>query len=243
MGGQACILYGGAEFSRDIDIAVDPDAENLEAVREALERLEAERVFVPDLDRSALIRGHACHFRARAPGAEGTRIDMMSKMRGCGPFDELWEKRSIVDLQGIGEVPVLSLSDLVRAKKTQREKDWPMIRRLIEADVIQNAGTPSPNRIAFWLQECRTARLLEEFARRHPQACERVAVNRPLLNHALAADRESLLVGLEEEERREREADAEYWRPLRKELEQMLRERRRSSGSNPEIRRDNPLVG
>jgi hypothetical protein len=29
MGGQACVLYGGAEFSRDVDFAVLADAANL----------------------------------------------------------------------------------------------------------------------------------------------------------------------------------------------------------------------
>ncbi len=42
IGGQACILYGGAEFSRDIDFAVSPDEANLarsgdiESIRQAL---------------------------------------------------------------------------------------------------------------------------------------------------------------------------------------------------------------
>ena len=32
-GGQACVLYGGTEFSRDADIVVLASAENLEALR------------------------------------------------------------------------------------------------------------------------------------------------------------------------------------------------------------------
>jgi hypothetical protein len=35
MGGQACILYGGAEFSRDLDLAVLAEARNLERLRHA----------------------------------------------------------------------------------------------------------------------------------------------------------------------------------------------------------------
>ena len=38
---------------------------------------------------------------------------------------------------------LLSLPDLVTAKKTQRDKDWPMIRRLIEANYVQHRGTIS----------------------------------------------------------------------------------------------------
>ena len=37
MGGQACILYGAAEFSRDIDIALLVDEANLERLRALLD--------------------------------------------------------------------------------------------------------------------------------------------------------------------------------------------------------------
>ena len=36
MGGQACVLYGAAEFSRDIDVAVLVDEENLDRFTSAL---------------------------------------------------------------------------------------------------------------------------------------------------------------------------------------------------------------
>jgi hypothetical protein len=36
MGGQACILYGAAEFSRDVDFAVLADEKNLQSLRKAL---------------------------------------------------------------------------------------------------------------------------------------------------------------------------------------------------------------
>jgi hypothetical protein len=36
MGGQACVLYGAAEFSRDIDLAILADPHNLSRLGEAL---------------------------------------------------------------------------------------------------------------------------------------------------------------------------------------------------------------
>jgi predicted nucleotidyltransferase len=36
MGGQACVLYGAAEFSRDIDLAILADPRNLVRLRKAL---------------------------------------------------------------------------------------------------------------------------------------------------------------------------------------------------------------
>ncbi len=47
MGGQACILYGAAEFSRDIDVDVLAEPKNLLHLQRALDELQAEPVFVP----------------------------------------------------------------------------------------------------------------------------------------------------------------------------------------------------
>jgi hypothetical protein len=38
MGGQACILYGAAEFSRDIDVAILASDENLQRLGAGLSR-------------------------------------------------------------------------------------------------------------------------------------------------------------------------------------------------------------
>ena len=47
MGGQACIFYGAAEFSRDLDLLVLADADNLAQLRSALDELRAQTVAVP----------------------------------------------------------------------------------------------------------------------------------------------------------------------------------------------------
>jgi hypothetical protein len=39
MGGQACVSYGAAEFSRDVDFAILTSPENLGALRNALKAL------------------------------------------------------------------------------------------------------------------------------------------------------------------------------------------------------------
>lgn len=93
MGGQACILYGAAEFSRDVDVAIAADEKNLTRLRHALAELRAEPVFVPALSPEVLLQGHACHFRLKDPEARGIRIDVMSVMHGCDPFEELWKRR------------------------------------------------------------------------------------------------------------------------------------------------------
>ena len=47
MGGQACVFYGAAEFSRDSDFAILAEAENLERLGEAMDSLQAEVIAVP----------------------------------------------------------------------------------------------------------------------------------------------------------------------------------------------------
>ena len=218
MGGQACILRGAAEFSRDIDFAVSVSAGNLDRLRRALDDLRAKPVFFPPLSGEALRRGHACHFRCGARGIEDFRVDVMAAMRGVDSFGRLWKRREVLRLPGLGPVPLLSLPDLVAAKKTQRDKDWPMVRRLIEADV-DRAGRETPARVAFWLRECRTPELLAELAARHPRQAHRLASVRPALRAALRGDLAATERHLRREEDRERARDRRYWAPLRAELE------------------------
>ena len=228
MGGQACILYGGAEFTRDVDFAVTVAAGNLDRLRAALAELEAEPVFFPSLSAAALRRGHACHFRCGAAGLYELRIDVMSKMRGVAPFATLWKRRQEMVLPGVGRIALLSLPDLVRAKKTQRDKDWPMIRRLIEADIARAPAKVSAARVRFWLQECRTYELLRDLGLAHPRVAAQVG-GRLALRAAMRGDADRTAELLRAEEQRERKADRRYWRPLRAELERFRSQRPRAA--------------
>jgi len=219
IGGQACILYGGIEFSRDIDLAVLISSENLERLKLALYELGAERIFFPDLSEDVLLRGHACHFRCQNEDVKGLRIDVMGVMRGLDLFPELWERREEIDLPGVGKIAVISLPDLVKTKKTQRDKDWPMIRRLIEADIYNAPSNPPLEKIRFWFSECRTPELLISLSAKYPDIVSNMVTNRPLLNFAIDGDQEEIYKSLRDEEDRERELDRKYWAPLRAELE------------------------
>lgn len=113
MGGQACVLYGAAEFSKDIDLAILSDDANLVRFQTALLRLEADVIAVPPFKRHFLEEGLAVHFRCRHPEAAGLRIDVMAKMRGMKPFAQLWRHRTTVELDDELSVDVLALPDLV----------------------------------------------------------------------------------------------------------------------------------
>ena len=149
------------------------------------------------------------------------RVDVMSKMRGVESFAKLWRRRTTIELPDGTQCDLLSLPDLVQAKKTQRDKDWPMIRRLVEAHYFQNNVKPNPAQIRFWFQELRTPQLLMEAAQRHPALCRRLAAERPLLAHAASGQMEDLEGALLSEESAERDRDRRYWLPLRAELEKL----------------------
>lgn len=219
MGGQACILYGAAEFSRDIDFVIMVSTENLQKLRSALKELGAKRIFVPELSEDALLKGHACHFRCYQKNVKRLRIDIMGVMRRVDSFSKLWKRRQEVNLPEIGKVAVIAIADLVRAKKTQRDKDWPMVRRLIEADIYRTSGKPSKKKVRFWLSECRTPELLISLATKYPDIASRVAAKRPLLWSAIKGNQEKVQKLLRAEEDRERESDRQYWKPLKTELE------------------------
>jgi hypothetical protein len=224
MGGQACVFYGAAEFSRDVDFAILSEPENLKRLQSALDELEAQVIAVPSFEESYLRLGLAVHFRCQAAGIDGMRVGLMTKMRGVDPFPALWDRRTVIAMDEI-VADLLSLPDLVKAKKTQRSKDRPMIQRLIEANWFQHRAEPTPARINFWLRECRTAEILMELAEVFPAETATLQTSRPLLGAVLRQDNESIERGLEEERLIEVAADKAYWAPLRLELERLRRMR------------------
>jgi hypothetical protein len=145
----------------------------------------------------------------------------MTKMRGLGPFPKLWNRRTTLVLPGKLICNLMSFHDLVKAKKTQRDKDWPMIRRLLEAHYFTHQAHPTWAQTAFWFRELRTPDILIEVAQRYPRACSHLIAARPLLKYALSGNVNKVAKGPFAEETIEREKDRLYWLPLRKELENL----------------------
>lgn len=229
MGGQACVLYGAAEFSRDLDLALLPDPANLDRLESALAELDAEIIAVPPLALEHLADGLAVHFRCKHPEVAGLRIDVMAQMRGVAPFPELWARRTTFAFED-DTLEVMALPDLVAAKKTQRDKDWPMIRRLVDVNYLSHREEPTPERVLFWLRELRTPELLVEAADAHAAVAKGLVGERPLLSLATSEDlaNGALDRALREEEDSERRLDAAYWKPLRERIEHLRRTRGRA---------------
>jgi len=166
------------------------------------------------------------------------RLDVMSVMRGVPDFDTCWSRRMIAPLTGVGDVDVLGLEDLVNAKKTRRDKDWPMIRRLVDVHYSTFADKPTDARRTFWLRELRTPDALIDCVRRDPLAAVAAAPGREVIAAAITAAENprqtvSLHATLAAEEDRERAADEAYWRPLLNDLEAMRRAAHRPPSTRP----------
>jgi hypothetical protein len=228
MGGQACVFYGAAEFSRDLDLLILAGHDDLARFASALNELVARPIAVPAFEARHLLRGHAIHFRCGREDVAGLRIDIMAKLRGVADFDELWERRTTIEVDG-ESIDMLGIEDLVQAKKTQRNKDWPMIQRLIEQSYFGRAMHPSAAAIEFWLRELRTPELLVEAAAAYPEHANSLTDQRPAMAAALRGETEQVRELLDAEEREERRKDREYWDPLKKELEQLRLTRDKTS--------------
>ena len=229
MGGQACVFYGAAQFSKDIDFAILADPQNYERLLLALAELDAHRIAIPRFSDDVLRRGHAVHFRCQAPGVKDLRVDVMARLRGVDSFDELWARRTTISDDAGNEYELMAVEDLVRAKKTQREKDWPMISALVEGHCRQFGHDPTSERIQFWLTESRTPERLTQLTSCYPSETQSLLPSRPLLAYAISGDLDNLRTELDAEVRAEQAKDRIYWEPLRREIEAFRREERGES--------------
>ena len=235
MGGQACVFYGAAQVSKDIDFLILAEEENFRNLQNALDELQAKRIAIPPFLPEALDRGHAVHFRCQAPLVAGLRIDVMTRLRAMKDFETLWQRRTVfADDEGM-EYHLLSVPDLVEAKKTQRSKDWPVIEALVAIHYTENHSSPTDDWIRFWLLETRSPESLAEICARFPKEASGLIEIRPLLSVAINGDLLRLRVELQTEVLREQDKDRLYWEPLKREMEEFRRgERTAALGANSE---------
>lgn len=220
------MLYGAAEFSRDTDFAVLSDAHNLLKISEAMDHLRANVIAVPPFSLEYLEKGHAVHFRCFHPEAYQMRVDVMSVMRGVDDFSALWCRRTSIEVGGGVIYEVLGLPDLVRAKKTQRDKDWPMIQRLVETNYLAHRDHSTREQIEFWIREARTPQIIEEINSKYSVDFSVPIAGRGEVFGVAGAGREAIITALKSEQEKEQAEDRRYWSSLKKELEQMRHEDR-----------------
>jgi len=129
MGGHAVRYYGLHRYTNDFDLALAPAGSD-----DLRDRLASTGLF-PD---AGPTEGHSRRpgefrrflLKAQADGQEQW-LEFWLRNHLIAPFPELFARREIGNY-GSGQLPFLSLQDLIRSKETERAKDWDDILYLEE---------------------------------------------------------------------------------------------------------------
>jgi hypothetical protein len=128
--GQATVLYGAATFSEDIDLWVEPSAENIARFRSALAATGAHYYkLTPPLEPRYLTAGHGFHFTLEHPPNELIFLDVMGRPPRARTFAAAWRDHREFATDW-GALPVVGIRDLIELKKTQRLSDYPIVSTL-----------------------------------------------------------------------------------------------------------------
>lgn len=224
IGGQAVVAYGASQFTRDADLWINPTKRNLNRLRKVLKDLKATLRFLPPLKLSYLKKGHGVHFRFKYQG-RNFNIDILGKAPRVSGFLSAWKDAQLIDWHRLN-VPVLDAQRLIATKKTDRERDYPVIQLLGEL-IFEQARRERKNRktIILWLaKESRNPQHLRNIARWNGGRQALLESKRPAA--ILAAQNASAIEIQEElntEKEKLKEENREYWRPLISELRQLRR--------------------
>lgn len=113
IGGFAVNLHGYARGTMDLDLLIDPSAENVRKVKAALSKLPdnaAAQVDDGDVERYVVVRV-----------ADEIVVDLMARAAGV-TFEEAIKTAESQEIDGVS-VPYASVSELIRTKDTVRPKD------------------------------------------------------------------------------------------------------------------------
>lgn len=206
-------------MSKDGDWILAEDDEALEHVLTVLEKHGARYRFGAPLDRRWMSGGWSAHFEFAEHGLR-VRTDFFTRP----PRIDTAELASIWREQASRNLPFIDVKNLAEMKKTNREKDYPIIGEL--ARLLEDPGDA--------LLLSRSARDLCDLAGRHPELIAELTPTRPLLSEcprgieaverALDEERRALIRQNETRLRRFRRAATswqESWPAVATELEEL----------------------
>lgn len=114
IGGHAVLLYGVPRQTLDVDLFIDPSLANcgrlLEALAEAgigiARKIKPEKILQKTI--SSLM--------------DLIRVDIFTEVPGLPAFEQCFSRKELVEVGNL-RIPCLSLSDLLKSKKTTRSVD------------------------------------------------------------------------------------------------------------------------
>ena len=218
--GQAVVLHRLAVVSKDGDWILREDSESVSHVLGVLARHRATYRFGAPFDLRWLSQGWSSHFEFRR-GALRVRTDFFTRPPriSASALRRLWKEQEDRDPPFVGPV------DLAQLKKTDREKDYPVIGELARLMV-----DPSEK-----LLYSRSARDLMRLGAEHAELARRLSKRRPLMRR-LSGTREEIERALDEERRALMHADEQR-------LARFERAARRWRAAWPEVDREIAALG
>jgi hypothetical protein len=168
IGGQATVLYGAATFSEDIDLWLNPSAENCDRFLTILRDCGARYYkLTPPFTPGSLQRGHGFHF-ILSSGEDKAFLDVMGKPPRAGSFAAAIENARWLQTEW-GAIRTVGVRVLVELKKTQRLEDYPIISKLALAWFDQPECAKKVDDFFWALKNIFTLPELNMFFTEHPQ--------------------------------------------------------------------------
>lgn len=191
--GQAVVLYRLAVMSKDGDWIVREDAEALDHILNVLSRRGARYRFGAPLDVRWMAGGWSSHLEHRREGLR-LRTDFVTRppRMSADKLEASWRRPAVHG------VPVIGLEELAEIKKTNREKDYPVI-----GELARRMHDPR-SQLLYSRSSRDLRRLAQDFpeAVRHAlparQLLKRIGEGRDALERALDEERRSLMRANEE---------------------------------------------
>ncbi len=112
-GGVAANLHGSVRATKDVDVLVPPDEQNMARLLDALSNLPWG--LARELDAAEIARKPITII------GDDPRVDVLT-VAWSVTFAKAWPRRLVRRIQGV-RVPVLSLADLLESKRTGRASD------------------------------------------------------------------------------------------------------------------------
>jgi hypothetical protein len=123
VGGYAVGFHGTPRFTKDLDLWVEPDVENLIRVKQALVAFGAPKAVVEQLE-------SASPEDVLWMGVPPVRIDILKGVPG-GDFSHLYQRRVVANWDGV-QANIVGCADLIKLKRASgRSQD------LVDADQLE----------------------------------------------------------------------------------------------------------
>jgi predicted nucleotidyltransferase len=129
IGGLAAVLHGSQTITRDIDVCVPFNVENMTRLLASLAGLNPRYRERPDMPFKADPAYYA-QFRNLYLLTDAGAIDLLGEFSGIGDYQEALKNSEFVEVKG-KKFRVLTIEALIRAKRAAgRQKDFEAIRQL-----------------------------------------------------------------------------------------------------------------